>query len=822
MEEKPFVDLLNATAPPTASSNKATPRPESQLTNMGGSGRNGGVSLMAGRGVEARGWERFRPPLAGAVARVTIRDLDGLYEDRSKSFNATKLDGCRLHLDAPPGISFFTPRDEWPRQPPPPKHAPRPRQPPRATSTSVARGPDNDTAGLGAGIPSKTAPMTAAATAATPDAGSASLSAPGASEGNALEDASDDGMGGNAFLMPPPSPAAAPPPPPVQMEAIPKAQDRVAPKRTTQAATVQRTRSVVPPPAGGYCECCATSYTGTTEAHCASVPHQAFMADARHFKAFDALVVSLRNGADDINSSSGPSLPSSSFPMTQQAPSSLAASPMREVEVPNDNRHHTKSLLRESPHSPVDGVSRCAGLLKRPWQQPDEMAMETGSVHESCQQELSVAAACQPSSSAREVPLRAASDAQRLPSPPQVPQAAPPPSGRHRPFVAPSTKLAAPRRLRSNSVTSPSATAAAATSVATAPALTRPDLPTISDVAWNDGYSFEGYARTRRDSVLGGADPSLAIEGGVDGRFGGHMRAAGAGRLSGRRVLHSNSGSSAGALLQGQVEGKRPGKSSYRVILDNGDSEDMSSEELEPLVEAAAAAAAAAQAEAQRASKGAISKRDKGRNSSNNTGPQAPPTVTFASAKDMLKNAKSMNNAGPEAAVTSQESAAAAAAAAASSTSTARETQTPEIAASAQKKSKKQSQGCHVSPSKAPVPAEAAAAASSPATRRRQSLQRAVKDAPTASEITSAAGAQAPSLASPALAKSQQRPSARNSRGSGTQSASRPAPTPVIPGRALKVLYTCTVYKPVLSYSSRMYRNIRSALLLAELTFLSC
>jgi hypothetical protein len=137
--------------------------------------------------------------------------------------------------------------------------------------------------------------------------------------------------------------------------------------------------------------------------------------------------------------------------------------------------------------------------------------------------------------------------------------------------VAPSTKLAAPRRLRSNSVTSPST--AATPSVASTPAISiRADPTAASDVAWNDQYSHEGCARAREDSF--GADLSLALEDGVvEGRHGRSLTRAGSGRLSGRRVLHSRSGGGgAAALTQGQVEGKRPGKSCYRVVWDKGDS----------------------------------------------------------------------------------------------------------------------------------------------------------------------------------------------------------------------------------------------------------
>ena len=770
MEEKPFVDLLNATAPPVKCRSNASSRPENPLATMGGNGRNGGVSLMAGRGGvgEARGWERFRPPAAGAVARITIRDLDGLYEDRSKSFNATKLDGCRLHLDAPPGISFFTPRDEWPREPPPqPKQAPRPREPPRASNAHKAsRGTDNCTTNLGAGIASSTAPMAAAAAATNSNAagGAASLSAPGASEGNAVEEASDDGMGDGAFLLPPPSLAAVAQQP-EQTEVIPKTQERVAPKRTSQAAAVQRTRNVVPPPAGGYCECCATSYIGSMEVHCASAPHQAFMADSRNFEAFDALVASLRNSVGDNNSSNGPSLSSSAIPMTQQP--SLAASPLKDVSVLTEHRNQLSSPLRESVHPPGDDVSRRAGLLKRPRQQPDERIIEPESTHETRQQELPVTSACQLSSPTREVPPRPASGTHHLQSPPHLlqspaPAAAPPASGRHRPFVAPSTKLAAPRRLRSNSVTSPST--AATPSVASAPAISiRADPTAASDVAWNDQYSHEGCARAREDSF--GADLSLALEDGVvEGRHGRSLTRAGSGRLSGRRVLHSRSGGGgAAALTQGQVEGKRPGKSCYRVVWDKGDSEDMSSEELEPLV----VAAAAAEAEARSSKIGARSRNSTSTSSSNsnssNSGPQAPPTVTFASAKDMLK-AKSMNKgAFPGTAAATRE----------------------ETASS----SVKTSQESLSSLSKTATTA-VAAPDSSPATQRRQSLQRTAKDAPVACEVTSTADVPASSLTSSALAKNKPLLST-NSRRNSAQSAadvSRSIPTLVVPGRALKVL----------------------------------
>ena len=83
---------------------------------------HGSVSLMSSSRPMAAGvrprpssWERFKPPQLNEVVRVAVRDLDGLYSDRSRTFSNTKLDSCRVHPDAPPKLSFFVPRDTWPQ-----------------------------------------------------------------------------------------------------------------------------------------------------------------------------------------------------------------------------------------------------------------------------------------------------------------------------------------------------------------------------------------------------------------------------------------------------------------------------------------------------------------------------------------------------------------------------------------------------------------------------------------------------------------------------------------------------------------------------------
>ena len=47
------------------------------------------------------------------IKRVRVRDLDGLFDDRSRSFPAAKLDWCRIHRNAPKGASFFIPQTHW-------------------------------------------------------------------------------------------------------------------------------------------------------------------------------------------------------------------------------------------------------------------------------------------------------------------------------------------------------------------------------------------------------------------------------------------------------------------------------------------------------------------------------------------------------------------------------------------------------------------------------------------------------------------------------------------------------------------------------------
>ena len=47
------------------------------------------------------------------VKQVRVRDLDGLFDDRCRSFPAAKLDWCRIHRNAPKGASFFIPQTHW-------------------------------------------------------------------------------------------------------------------------------------------------------------------------------------------------------------------------------------------------------------------------------------------------------------------------------------------------------------------------------------------------------------------------------------------------------------------------------------------------------------------------------------------------------------------------------------------------------------------------------------------------------------------------------------------------------------------------------------
>lgn len=61
------------------------------------------------------GRRSFKVPVPGSAgARLSIRDLDGLFEDRSKLFSSRALERCVLHQGAPPGVSFYTPRGNWP------------------------------------------------------------------------------------------------------------------------------------------------------------------------------------------------------------------------------------------------------------------------------------------------------------------------------------------------------------------------------------------------------------------------------------------------------------------------------------------------------------------------------------------------------------------------------------------------------------------------------------------------------------------------------------------------------------------------------------
>ena len=70
-------------------------------------------SVCPGKAASSK-WERCRPQALADVSRMRIRDLDGLFDDRAKSFPPAKLEWCRVHRDAPAGVSFFVPPSHWP------------------------------------------------------------------------------------------------------------------------------------------------------------------------------------------------------------------------------------------------------------------------------------------------------------------------------------------------------------------------------------------------------------------------------------------------------------------------------------------------------------------------------------------------------------------------------------------------------------------------------------------------------------------------------------------------------------------------------------
>jgi hypothetical protein len=58
-------------------------------------------------------WSQSKPLLSSEVGRLVIRDLDGLVPQMSRNFNPTKLENCKLKLNAPPGVSPYLPESAW-------------------------------------------------------------------------------------------------------------------------------------------------------------------------------------------------------------------------------------------------------------------------------------------------------------------------------------------------------------------------------------------------------------------------------------------------------------------------------------------------------------------------------------------------------------------------------------------------------------------------------------------------------------------------------------------------------------------------------------
>jgi len=192
-------------------------------------------------GAELRGkavrrtWEKCRPTLSGEVARVAIRDLDGLFDTRVRSVNRTRMEGCRVHRLSPSGTSFYLPQSQWP------------------AALSLQRAPNS---------------LTSAPT-------------PGASDGRFMGSIEGDGAAGLPGVSPPPRtvPGAA-------------ASENVPGAGRGEAARVPRASR-----SGGFCECCNTTFVGTVGQHCSSPNHTSFLADRADLAAFDALVSTLISGS---------------------------------------------------------------------------------------------------------------------------------------------------------------------------------------------------------------------------------------------------------------------------------------------------------------------------------------------------------------------------------------------------------------------------------------------------------------------------------------------------------------------------------------------
>jgi hypothetical protein len=246
------------------------------------------------------------------------------------------------------------------------------------------------------------------------------------------------------------------------------------------------------------------------------------------------------------------------------------------------------------------------------------------------------------------------------------------------------------------------------------------------------------------------------------------------------------------------------------VVLDNGDSEEMSSEELEPLVAAAAAAAICVWVAAHTGS-GASTNGAKNSSISSSSGPKAPPVVSFASAKAVLETRHATGlvaaAAAAETAAAAEETAAEATAVAAEGTAAvadAAHQPTDTLPAKSTPKKNSPAKGerlpraddgpvpsskCSLTPLPCPAAIADSAACGASVDPRRQSLQRAAKDFPVAQELAAAEARSPPAALQAASSSSSKGGSSKGGSGEdGSGGGGRAKPSPVVPGRALKVI----------------------------------
>lgn len=59
-------------------------------------------------------WSHSKPIASSLIHKLIIRDLDGLVPQISRTFNPTKLEWCKVHAEAPTGVSLYHPVHAWP------------------------------------------------------------------------------------------------------------------------------------------------------------------------------------------------------------------------------------------------------------------------------------------------------------------------------------------------------------------------------------------------------------------------------------------------------------------------------------------------------------------------------------------------------------------------------------------------------------------------------------------------------------------------------------------------------------------------------------